>query len=440
MVRILEIKECCRIIDAGAGRPARGPVHHREPQVRAAAAPRAGDQHGGADPPLQARHRGLPRPAGRGLLPDRVAARRARLLRARRRLLQARARAHARPLVREPAGASGRWSGTSTSPTSSRRSACSTRCSGASTADGASTRPRSAATSTAAASPAGTRPPTSPRTRPSSPTRRRRRCRTSCARRSRTYMSRYPDFRSAAIPALHAAQRLHGWCSPTAIEQVACVMRLTPGYLTAVATFYDMFETAPEGRAHDVYVCTNISCSLRGADALYEAMLDAAGDDPHFHVQVVRVPRRVRHRADGVGQRRVRRPARRPTTAGRSSTTSGPGGRCSRPSSSRQPPDGATAQEDRRCSSSSTTSTSPGCNTLDGLPARARRLRDAAHARSRWSPPTCSPSSRRPACAAAAAPASRWARRRRSCPRATWTSTSSATRTSPSRGRSRTAS
>jgi NADH-quinone oxidoreductase subunit E len=98
------------------------------------------------------------------------------------------------------------------------------------------------------------------------------------------YMSRYPDFRSAAIPALHAAQRLHGWCSPTAIEQVACVMRLTPGYLTAVATFYDMFATHPKGRT-DVYVCTNISCSLRGADKVYEAMLQAAGNDPDFHVQ-----------------------------------------------------------------------------------------------------------------------------------------------------------
>jgi NADH-quinone oxidoreductase subunit E len=97
-------------------------------------------------------------------------------------------------------------------------------------------------------------------------------------------MSRYPDRRSAAIPALHAAQRLHGWCSPTAIEQVACVMRLTPGYLTAIATFYDMFETVPKGQ-HDVFVCTNISCSLRGADKLFEAMLDAAGGDPAFHVK-----------------------------------------------------------------------------------------------------------------------------------------------------------
>ena len=90
---------------AGARRAARGPVHHHQPQGRAAAAPRAGHLDGGADPPLQARDRGLPGAAGRGLRGDRVAARRARLLRARRRLRQARARAHARPELREPPGA-----------------------------------------------------------------------------------------------------------------------------------------------------------------------------------------------------------------------------------------------------------------------------------------------------------------------------------------------
>ena len=78
-------------------------------------------------------------------------------------------------------------------------------------------------------------------------------------------MAKYPDFRSAALPALKIVQAEYGWCSPTAIEQAACVMRLTPGYLVAVATFYDMFDTVPVGSCQ-VYVCTNISCSLRGAD------------------------------------------------------------------------------------------------------------------------------------------------------------------------------
>jgi NADH-quinone oxidoreductase subunit E len=93
------------------------------------------------------------------------------------------------------------------------------------------------------------------------------------------HMANYPDRRSAALPALAAAQRLHGWCSPEAIEQVACVMRVTPAYLESVASFYDMLETSPVGR-HSVYVCTNISCSLRGADALYEATARAAQDEP----------------------------------------------------------------------------------------------------------------------------------------------------------------
>jgi NADH-quinone oxidoreductase subunit E len=98
------------------------------------------------------------------------------------------------------------------------------------------------------------------------------------------HMANYPDRRSAALPALAAAQRVHHWCSPEAIEQVACVMRLTPAYLESVASFYDMLETAPVGR-HKVYVCTNISCSLCGADELFEAMRDAAGEDPDLNVR-----------------------------------------------------------------------------------------------------------------------------------------------------------
>jgi NADH-quinone oxidoreductase subunit E len=98
------------------------------------------------------------------------------------------------------------------------------------------------------------------------------------------HMAKYPDRRSAALPALAAAQRLHGWLSPEAIDQVACAMRLTPGYLIAVATFYDMFELRPVG-AHSVYVCTNISCSLCGADELYDEFRRAAAEDPEFNVR-----------------------------------------------------------------------------------------------------------------------------------------------------------
>jgi NADH-quinone oxidoreductase subunit E len=97
-------------------------------------------------------------------------------------------------------------------------------------------------------------------------------------------MAKYPDRRSAAIPALHAAQQIHGWCSPEAIDQVAAVMRVTPAYLNSVATFYDMFWTEPTPR-NDVFVCTNISCSLLGADEFYEAMVAAAEESDDVNVR-----------------------------------------------------------------------------------------------------------------------------------------------------------
>jgi NADH-quinone oxidoreductase subunit E len=98
------------------------------------------------------------------------------------------------------------------------------------------------------------------------------------------HMAKYPDKRSAAIPALAAAQRLHGWCSPEAFRQVACVMRLTPAYLVAVASFYDMLDTRPVGHKR-VYVCTNISCSLCGGRELLGKLQEAVGDDPAVQVR-----------------------------------------------------------------------------------------------------------------------------------------------------------
>jgi len=102
--------------------------------------------------------------------------------------------------------------------------------------------------------------------------------------RIEAHMAKYPDRRSAVIPALYEVQNDYGWCTPEGIEQAACVMRLTPGYLIAVATFYDMLFTHPVGQRH-VYVCTNISCSLCGADELYEAFLAEVDGDESFNLR-----------------------------------------------------------------------------------------------------------------------------------------------------------
>jgi NADH-quinone oxidoreductase subunit E len=97
-------------------------------------------------------------------------------------------------------------------------------------------------------------------------------------------MSRYPDHHSAALPALAAAQRLHGWCSPEAIEQVAAVMHVTPAYLSSVATFYDMLNTEPVGRQY-VWVCTSVACMPKNAKAVYDAIKEAGKDLDDVHIR-----------------------------------------------------------------------------------------------------------------------------------------------------------
>jgi NADH-quinone oxidoreductase subunit E len=84
-------------------------------------------------------------------------------------------------------------------------------------------------------------------------------------------MAKYPDRHSATLPALAAAQRVHGWCSPEAIHQVAAVMQVTPAYLSSVATFYDMLRTTPLGSRY-LYVCTGVACHVRDAKSVYDAV------------------------------------------------------------------------------------------------------------------------------------------------------------------------
>jgi len=86
----------------------------------------------------------------------------------------------------------------------------------------------------------------------------------------RELAARFPDARSATIPALRIAQERHGWLPPEAFEEVADALGLTPAYCHAVASFYDMFHLAPVGE-HLVEVCTNLSCGLSGAQRVVEA-------------------------------------------------------------------------------------------------------------------------------------------------------------------------
>ena len=80
----------------------------------------------------------------------------------------------------------------------------------------------------------------------------------------------YPDAQSALLPALYLAQRDYGgWLPEGAFDEVAALMDLPPTQVAAAASFYTMLNRRPVGQ-HLIQVCTNISCSLLGAEHLLD--------------------------------------------------------------------------------------------------------------------------------------------------------------------------
>jgi NADH-quinone oxidoreductase subunit E len=86
------------------------------------------------------------------------------------------------------------------------------------------------------------------------------------------WKSRFPEGRqrSAVISALHAVQHENdGYLTAEQMNAVAEYLELPTMQVYEVATFYSMFQTRPVGR-HNVAICTNVSCMLRGADDIVD--------------------------------------------------------------------------------------------------------------------------------------------------------------------------
>ena len=88
-------------------------------------------------------------------------------------------------------------------------------------------------------------------------------------------LAKYPDDRrqSALMAALRIAQDEHKWLSSDLIEHVADLIGVPPVRAYEVASFYSMYELEPVGE-HRIFVCTNISCMLRGSDEIVDYLKD----------------------------------------------------------------------------------------------------------------------------------------------------------------------
>lgn len=82
-------------------------------------------------------------------------------------------------------------------------------------------------------------------------------------------LKHYPPERkqAAMLPALRLVQELVGHLAPAAMEQVAAKLEVPPTAAAEVATFYSMLRLQPAGR-YQIDVCTNVSCSLGGAEQI----------------------------------------------------------------------------------------------------------------------------------------------------------------------------
>ena len=284
-------------------------------------------------------------------------------------------------------------------------------------------------------------------------------------------MGDYPDRHSAVLPgAARPPRGSTAGARPEALEQVACVMRVTPAYLESVATFYDMLELHPVPAPHSRRMCAPTSparCAARTRCSRRSARWQAMAASRQR--ARLRVPRRVRHSADGECRRRLHRPPRPPRTCPTCSRTCAPDARSSptrhlsrqprrRPARQRAKSSGEAGGDAGRLPGPTRRRTRervldggrrhhlllfdgidlPGLRTLD-VYQQPGWLESMRKALAQEPPARCSTRSKPPGCGVVGARGSRPARRSPSSPRERSSATWCATPTSPSRGPSRTA-
>lgn len=84
------------------------------------------------------------------------------------------------------------------------------------------------------------------------------------------WLTKYPaeHKQSALLAALREVQHEnHGYLTVALMDAVAAYLHLPRIAVYEVASFYSMFETKKVGH-HSISVCTNVSCMLRGGEAL----------------------------------------------------------------------------------------------------------------------------------------------------------------------------
>ncbi len=86
------------------------------------------------------------------------------------------------------------------------------------------------------------------------------------------WLKKFPDNQrqSALLAALHIVQaENNGYLTEPLMQALAEYLEIPVIAVLEVATFYMMYDLHPTGK-YKIYVCTNISCQLRGSDEIMD--------------------------------------------------------------------------------------------------------------------------------------------------------------------------
>ncbi len=84
---------------------------------------------------------------------------------------------------------------------------------------------------------------------------------------------RYPEKKTAILPAMHVVLSEAGYYNQDILRRIADLLGLTEMEVSETVSFYAYFPKEGVGKYH-IQVCTNLSCSLLGAEQLVDYLED----------------------------------------------------------------------------------------------------------------------------------------------------------------------
>jgi len=87
------------------------------------------------------------------------------------------------------------------------------------------------------------------------------------------FKNRYPEKTTAILPAMHVVLKEVGYYNQNILTEIADLLELSEMQVSETVSFYTYFPKEGVGKYH-IQVCTNLSCSLLGAEELVKYLED----------------------------------------------------------------------------------------------------------------------------------------------------------------------